>query len=235
VRPDLLVHELAARGTCGRARRAQGSAFPAACIVDLFAIDEVRWIGQPGYADRICVLNEKVRQFLLQAGPPAARSGRHRQPARSMPCMTVLQSRRAAACAANGWDDRRVSSWPAGRAGAASFRRPPGDPSLPHRVLDSLADWTLRQDDAVLCVRARAGQALPHLPVSDRIVATGQDWPAAPLLHAVDTVVTLTSTVGWKAAGRARLVQVLGSVFDDAMPLERFGLADAAVLWMPCR
>jgi hypothetical protein len=26
-----------------------------------------------------------------------------------------------------------------------------------------------------------------------------------------------------------RLVQVLGSVFDDAMPLARFGLADAAV------
>jgi hypothetical protein len=69
------------------------------------------------------------------------------------------------------------------------------------------------------------------LPHSRQVVATGQDWPLHPLLHAVDVVVTLTSTVGLEGrlAG-CRLVQVLGSVFDDAMPLARFGLADAAVL-----
>jgi hypothetical protein len=61
-------------------------------------------------------------------------------------------------------------------------------------------------------------------------VRTGQDWPLAPLLHAVDLVATLTSTVGLEGhlAG-ARLVQVQGSVFDAAMPLGRFGIADAVV------
>ena len=46
----------------------------------------------------------------------------------------------------------------------------------------------------------------------------------------MDAVVTLGSTVGLEGflAG-ARLVQVLGSVFDEAMPLARFGIADAAV------
>jgi hypothetical protein len=43
-------------------------------------------------------------------------------------------------------------------------------------------------------------------------------------------VVTLTSTVGLEGhLCGARLVQVLGSVFEGAMPLARFGVADAAV------
>ncbi len=59
---------------------------------------------------------------------------------------------------------------------------------------------------------------------------TGQDWPLAPLLHATDLVVTLNSTIGLEGhlAG-CRLIQVLGSVFDEAMPLARYGIADAAI------
>jgi len=68
------------------------------------------------------------------------------------------------------------------------------------------------------------------LPASDRIVVTGQDWALPELLHAVDTVVTLTSTVGLEGhLCGASLIQVLGSVFEPAMPLARFGIADAAV------
>ncbi len=71
---------------------------------------------------------------------------------------------------------------------------------------------------------------MPALPDSTQVRLTGQDWPLAPLLHAVDAVATLTSTVGLEGhlAG-ARLVQVTGSVFDEAMPLGRFGIADAVV------
>ena len=51
-----------------------------------------------------------------------------------------------------------------------------------------------------------------------------------PLLAAVDAVVTIGSTVGLQGAlAGTRLLQVVGSVFDDAMPLARFGIADAAV------
>jgi hypothetical protein len=68
------------------------------------------------------------------------------------------------------------------------------------------------------------------LPRDARIVVTGQDWALPPLLYAVNTVVTLNSTVAFEGflAG-ARVVQILGSVFDQAMPLSRFGMADAAV------
>jgi hypothetical protein len=101
---------------------------------------------------------------------------------------------------------------------------------LPAQVLAKLTDWVLREKDAVLCVRPRAGEAAPTLPASDRIVVTGQNWPLAELLHAADLVVTLTSTVGLEGhLCGARLIQVQGSVFESAMPLARFGIADAAV------
>ncbi|MBK9441734.1 MAG: hypothetical protein IPN53_10630 [Comamonadaceae bacterium] len=82
--------------------------------------------------------------------------------------------------------------------------------------------WVLARTDCVLCIRSRPGEALLAAPADPRIALTGQDWPLAPLLHATDLVVTLTSTVGLEGhlAG-CRLIQVLGSVFDNAMPLAR--------------
>jgi hypothetical protein len=131
----------------------------------------------------------------------------------------------------SGWQARRVVLWPNQAEPAIHpFDGRPGDPQLPSRVLAALVEWTLENDDAILCVRQRAGEPAPALPASPRIVVTGQDWPLAELLHATDVVVTLTSTVGLEGhLCGARLVQVLGSVFDAAMPLARFGVADAAV------
>lgn len=231
VRPDLLVATSAPRAERAAIEEARALGIPAVCIVDLFAMQEVRWIGQAGYADRICVLNDTVRASLLAAG---------RRPDEVVvtgnPAFDALQDPRvrqqgAALRAARGWEGKRVLLWPVQVEPAVHpFSGAPGDPALPGRCLQTLVDWTVAQDDAVLCVRPRAGQPAPELPDDPRIVLTGQDWPLPPLLHAVDLVVTLTSTVGLEGhlAG-ARLVQVLGSVSDDAMPLARFGIADAAV------
>lgn len=231
VRPDLLVATNSPRAERAAIEAARTLGIPAVCVVDLFAIDEVRWIAQPGYADRVCVLNEAVRDFLVAAG---------RQPreivATGNPAFDALQAPRlaeqgAALRARLGWQGKRVLLWPVQVEPALHpFDGTAGDPTLPGRALQALVEWTLAQPDAVLCVRARSGQAVAPLPAHERIVLTGQDWALPPLLHAVDLVVTLTSTVGLEGhlAG-TRLVQVLGSVFDAAMPLARFGIADAAV------
>ncbi|MBA2964149.1 MULTISPECIES: UDP-glycosyltransferase [Ramlibacter] len=231
VQPDLVVATNSPRGERAAILAARRLGIASACIVDLFAIDEVRWIGQPGYADRVCVLNDQVREFLLQAGRRPHEVVATGNPAFDALLDPAVVDAGRALRRRQGWDGRRVLLWPAqDEPSRHPFDGRPGDPTLPARALQRLIDWTLERPDAVLCVRARAGQALPALPPSPRIVATGQDWPLHPLLHAVDTVVTLTSTVGLEGrlAG-TRLVQVLGSVFDDAMPLARFGLADAAV------
>ena len=231
VRPDLVVATNSPRAERAAIEAAGALGIPAVCVVDLFAVDEVRWIGQPGYARRVCVLNEAVRDFLLAAGRQPHEIVATGNPAFDALHAPGLAQQGAALRAARGWDGKRVLLWPAQVEPALHpFNGSPGDPTLPDRALQALVGWTLAQPDAVLCVRPRAGQALPALPTHERIVLTGQDWPLPPLLHAVDLVVTLTSTVGLEGhlAG-ARLVQVLGSVFDAAMPLARFGIADAAV------
>jgi hypothetical protein len=230
-RPDLVVATNSPRAERAAIEASRALGIPSLCMVDLFAIDEVRWIGRPGYADKVCVLHEGVREFLIGAGrapdeivvtgnpafdalqaPDAARAGR--------------QLRRD-----RGWEGRRVLLWPSQAEPAVHpFSGVAGDPALPGRVLDAAVRWTLAQPDALLCVRPRAGEVPPGLPDDPRIVLTGQDIPLPALLHAVDLVVMLTSTVGLEGhlAG-ARLVQVQGSVFDEALPLGRLGIADADV------
>ena len=231
VRPDLVVATNSPRAERAAIEGARELGIPAVCIVDLFAIDEVRWIGQPGYADRICVLNEAVRDFLVAAGRQPREVVVTGNPAFDVLFDPKVRDEGRALRAARGWDGRKVFLW-ADQVEPAfhPFDGRPGDPTLPQRVLQALFDWTRAHPEAVLCVRPRPGQPAPALPEGSQFVLAGQDWPLPPLLHAVDAVVTLTSTVGLEGhlAG-ARLVQVLGSVFDEAMPLARFGIADAAV------
>lgn len=231
LRPDVVVATNAPRGERAAIVAAGRLGIPALCVVDLFAIDEVLWIGQAGYADRVCVLNAAVRDFLIAAG---------RRPeevvATGNPGFDALNAPEAVAAGRQlrqqrGWTDRCALLWPTQVEPAVHpFDGRPGDPTLPGRALQQLVQWTLARDDAVLCLRPRAGEAPPEVPAHERIVITGQDLPLPTLLHACDLVVTLTSTVGLEGhlAG-CRLVQVTGSVFDGAMPLLRYGIADDAV------
>lgn len=231
LRPDVVVATNAPRGERAAIVAAGRLGLPALCVVDLFAIDEVQWIGQAGYADRVCVLNAAVREFLIAAG---------RQPEEVVetgnPGFDALNAPEAVAAGQQlrqqrGWGDRRVLLWPTQfEPTVHPFDGRPGDPTLPGRALQQLVQWTLARDDAVLCIRPRAGETPPDVPAHERIVLTGQDLALPALLHACDLVVTLTSTVGLEGnlAG-CRLVQVTGSVFDEAMPLLRYGIADDAV------
>jgi hypothetical protein len=231
VRPDLVVVTNSPRAERAAVMAARGLGIPAVCMVDLFAVDEVRWIGAADYAQKVCVLNEGVRDFLIAAG---------RRPdqvvATGNPAFDVLRDPQHAARGRelrkqNGWERKRVILWPSQAEPAIHpFDGTRGDPGLPGRVLASVADWVRAHENAVLCVRPRAGEPAPSMPAHPRIILTGQDWPLPELLHATDVVVTLTSTVGLEGhLCGARLIQVLGSVFDAAMPLARFGVADAAV------
>lgn len=231
VRPDLVVATNSPRAERAAIEASRAEGIPCVCMVDLFAIDEVRWIGRPGYADKVCVLNESVRDFLVAAGRAPADIAVTGNPAFDALHAEGVAQQGAQLRRAQGWEGRRVLLWPHQTEPAVHpFSGVPGDPEVPARTLAAVVRWTLNQPDAVLCVRPRAGETAPPLPADPRIVVTGQDWPLPPLLYASDLVVTLTSTVGLEGhlAG-ARVVQVQGSMFDEALPLARFGSADASV------
>jgi len=134
--------------------------------------------------------------------------------------------------AIQGWGERKVVLWVQQvEPTLHPFTGQPSDPTLPDRAWRCLVDWALTRPDVVVCLRYRAGQALPAIPIHG-VVALPPDIPLAALLHATDTVVTLNSTVGLEGhLLGTKVIQVLGSVFDSAVPFLPFGIADEAV---PC-
>lgn len=231
VAPALVVATNSPRAERAAIMAAGALGLPSVCLVDLFCIDEVKWIGAPDYAQCVCVLNESVKRLLLSAGRTDAQVVVTGNPALDALCDPGNEVRGNQMRRDRGWKDKRVVLWPAQTEPRFHpFNGRPGDPMLPATALGEVLDWVRSRTDTVLCVRPRAGDLAPKLPADARIVVTGQEVNLCDLLFAVDLVVTLNSTVGLEGhlAG-ARLVQVLGSVFDQAMPLLAFGVADSAV------
>lgn len=231
VAPDLVFATNSPRAERASIEAARVLDLPSICLVDLFCIDEVKWIGESDYADKVCVLNDSVKQFLLSAGRVDSQVVVTGNPAFDDLANPIHVAAGASLRQDRNWGDKYVLLWPTQVEPASHpFNGTPGDVELPERALSQLMDWVLTRDDCVLCIRPRAGLAPMVLPDDPRIVVTGQDVSLPVLLQAVDLVVTLNSTVGLEGhlAG-ARLVQILGSVFDNAMPLKRYGVADEAV------
>lgn len=231
VAPALVVSTNSPRAERAAITAARTLGLPSVCMVDLFCLDEVKWIGHTGYADRVCVLNESVKQFLVAAGRRQEQIVVTGNPAFDTlgDAFQAAEGRRLRV--ERGWEGKYVLLWPTQVEPAYHpFNGFPGDVDLPRRALFSVIQWVLSRNDCLLCIRPRAGEALPAVPSDARIVFAGQEISLPGLLQAVDMVVTLNSTVGLEGhlAGTA-LVQVLGSVFDDAMPLKQYGVADEAV------
>jgi hypothetical protein len=231
VQPDLVVATNSPRAERAAIEAARALALPSVCLVDLFCIDEVKWIGDAGYANKVCVLNDSVKQFLVSAGRAESQVVVTGNPAFDDLVDPIHIVVGAQLRHDRHWDGKRVLLWPTQVEPAwHPFNGTPGDAYLPERALKRVIDWVLSRDDCVLCIRPRAGHAPMALPGDPQIVIAGQDVDLPALLQAVDLVVTLNSTVGLEGhfAG-TRLVQILGSVFDQAMPLKRYGVADEAV------
>ncbi len=231
IAPALVVATNSPRAERAAIMAARLLSLPSICLVDLFCLDEVKWIGESGYADKVCVLNDSVKQFLLSAGRTDRQVVVTGNPAFDDLVNPIHVTAGAQLRQNRNWGNKHVLLWPTQVEPAFHpFNGTPGDIDLPARALRQLIRWVLKRDDCVLCIRPRAGLAPLALPDDPRIVVEGQDVGLPALLQAVDLVVTLNSTVGLEGhlAG-TRLLQILGSVFDKAMPLKRYGVADEAV------
>ncbi len=228
MQPDLVVltNSPRAERAAGLAARALG--IPALCINSLFAIDEIAWIGQPGYCDRVCVLNEAIRDKLLAAG---------RQPAEIV--VTGNPSFDALFGDVEREAGRRLrASLPPGTTQIAVWASQPelpahptapgktGDPALPARILDELLAWANQTPGRHLLVRPHPNETLADPQSPNASVWRAGDWGIAAVLNACDAVVTMTSTVAVQAyAMGLPVLQVRGSIYDHSMPLKEMGMA----------
>lgn len=231
VSPSLVVATNSPRAEQAAIEAARELLIPSVCMVDLFAVDEKRWIGRPGYADRICVLNESVRQVLLAEGRAPEEVVVTGNPA--FDCLFDPAHRQAAIDVRrrlNVGDRKLVVYAPSPEPLRHPVREQTGNEQLPFEVLAGLAAWAQGRTDILLAVRPHPSQGREiSLPPGSNAVLTGQDWPLEPLLHASDAVCVTVSTVGLQAwlIGKP-VVQVPGSMFDDGAPYISMGIARGA-------
>ena len=236
LRPDVVVATNSPRAERAAIEAARRAGLPAVCLVDLFATDEVAWIGRPGYADRVCVLNDAVAARIVAAGRHAREVSVTGNPAFDVLCSPAARQAGASLRHERGWDAAEVVLWasqpepdehpsvPGGR----------GDPTLPLRIRAALEDWAGAAAGRLLVVRPHPSEVVVREGAGLRVhdaagVQSGHGLDLPALLNAVDAVVVMNSTVGLQAhlCGRP-VVQVLGSIFDESVPLWRHGMA------LPC-
>lgn len=232
LRPDLVVCTSAPRTERALLQAAGDLGLPSACVVDLFALDEIAWIGQSGFASRVCVLNEAVRQHLIEAG---------RTPGEvhvtGNPAFDALADPRWPALArqwrqAHGLTDRHVVLFASGLEQADHPMRPGvrGDPQLPRRIAAQISAFASAQAGHAAVIRPHPSEGAQHAGLGLPMTVCGQDVPVEVAVHVADTVVVIASTVAVQAAlcGR-RVIQVRGGLFEQTAPFVRFGFAQALV------
>ena len=226
-RPDLVVATNSPRAEQAAILAAGHLGIPSVCAVDLFALQEVRWIGQSGYANRVCVLNEAVRSMFLEHGRLMKEVVVTGNPAfdglmdpQAILAGAVLRQRR-------GWNDGRINVLWASQAEPQRhpFDGRPGDPLLPRRVEQVLRELIARMPGMRLVVRYHPNEQVHFVP-QERVELSTSEEVLAPLLHAVDLVVVTASTVGLEAslAGRP-VVSVDCTVFTADAPYSEMDIS----------
>jgi glycosyltransferase involved in cell wall biosynthesis len=226
-KPSLVVATNSPRAEQAAIIAAGNLGIPSVCAVDLFALQEVQWIGKSGYADRVCVLNETVRRMFLS---------HDRKPDEVVvtgnPAFDPLTSPETIAAGKRlrrerGWDDgRRVVLW----ASQVEPERHPftdrvGDPSLARRVETALRKIVAANQGLRLVVRYHPSERVNFEPAAHVDFSPASE-SISVLLHAVDAVVVTASTVGLEAAIAGRpVVSVDMSMFTPDTQYAELGVS----------
>lgn len=202
---------------------------PSVCAVDLFGIQEIEWIKSPHYASRICVLNEHVKNMFVDKGCQA-----EKVVVTGNPAFERLQLDDVRACgqemrASKGWSkDDIVVLWasqvePEQHPFVSGIR---GDSTMPRRIETSLRHLVAEDKKFRLVIRYHPSECVEFCAGQERVELSSSGEDLAVLLHAVDVVVVMTSTVGLEAylAG-CHVLSVAGSIFSEDAPYGQMGIA----------
>lgn len=227
VNPDLVVTTNSPRAERAALFVANDRLIPSVAIADLFGIIDGEWLSRNDYATQLCVLSESVRQHLIKLGREPDSITVTGNPAfdslwdqRVIPEARALRDHR-------GWGDKTVILWASQPEPERSpFLDKRGDPQLPLEIEKELCDFVEKNTDFALLIRPHPSENRKQTVSHARIAWSGQDESINAVLHAVDIVVTMTSTVGLQAhLVGLPVVTVDLSVGTHVMPMSKMGVS----------
>jgi len=198
------------------------------CLIDLFALQEVKWVGTKGYASKLCVLNQSVKDMLIDAGRSANEIEITGNPA--------FDSLSSLAAIASGNNIKKSRGWDCSKLTTLLYASQPepaqhpftdlnGDPELPRKIEQSLCDFIRVNTNFRLVVRYHPSENVDFLP-QERVYFSPREEDLHGLLHAVDIVIVTASTVGLEAylVGK-KVISVDNSIFTEDAPYSRMGIS----------
>jgi hypothetical protein len=226
--PDLVISTNSPRAERAAILAAGKLGMASVCVVDLLAVQEVAWIGQTGYADRVCVLNESVQQMFLERG---------RNPDEIVvtgnPAFDRLQSNEVKAAGLKlrterGWNDGVITLLWAPQVETKNHPFVPGlvgDPNLPRKIEQVLRRFVQDNSGFRLVVRYHPSENIDFI-VQEKVSLSPPSESLHELLHAVDGVITTASTVGVEASLiHKQVISVDCSIYTADLPLSAMGMA----------
>lgn len=225
--PKILVATNSPRSERALFLAARNLGIPAICIVDLFAIQEIKWIAEPGYASVICVLNDQVASYFVEQGCEAQTVVVTGNPAFDTLVTPEVQAAGVALRRARGFaESNKVILWASNvEPERHPFTGASGDPELPRRIEAELREIVARHQDWRLVVRYHPSETVGFSSAVNVQLSTREENLHA-LINAVDVVVVMGSTVGLEAhlAGRP-VISVDMSVFTHDAPYSKMGVS----------
>ncbi len=223
MQPDLVVATNSPRSEQAAIEAAAELSVPALCLVDLFAKQAIDWIAKQGYANKVCVMSEYVRQAFIAAGRKELEVV-----ATGNPIFDQLEAVRTTIKERQQISAReRVVLWASQIEPAVHpFTGAVGLPTLPRKIEEQLLHIAAKHPDRSFIFRPHPSEntICQSLPANVRISDKTEDLHG--LLTQVDTVVTMTSTVGLEAAlvGLPVVTVDLSVITSDA-PYSEMGIS----------
>lgn len=226
-KPDVVVATNSPRSERAAIMAAGELGIPAVCVVDLFASHERKWIGAPGYANRVCVLNNAIKEMFLGCGRKTDEVIVTGNPAFDVLLTDAAYNSGRELRIRRGWDDGRINILFASQPEPEKhpFNDKAGNPNLPDEIEDALRKFVAKNGGYRLIVRYHPSQN--HVfKEQENVELSTQAEEISTILHAVDLVITITSTVAVEAkvAGRP-VITVDKSIFSEDAQFSAMGIS----------
>jgi hypothetical protein len=221
---DLVVATNSPRSERASIIAASNVGIPSVCIVDLFALQEVKWIGERGYSKKVCVFSDYVKRLLIEAGRDSDDIAVTGNPAFDgladyNHSSVAMEMRRR-----KGWAGKKLVLWCSQvEPEIHPFTGERGDVDLPGKILRTLEDACKKNEGWHLLVRKHPSELTSGLPSA---VEDCSSDVLNDLLIACDAVVTMSSTVALEACLLGKPVATVDlSIFTKDAPFSDMGIS----------
>lgn len=223
--PDLVITTNSPRAERAAVDAAKDLGIPSLCLVDLFALQEISWIGKPGFANKVCVISDHVKDHIVAAGRRSDEVVVTGNPAFDQLAYLTVPASLGPKKTTILWASQVE---PEQHPMSADIY---GDPELPVRIERKICEIARKMPYAHFILRHHPSEKRNYVVEHTEQKNIEISKPSSSSLHeqliSADIVVTMTSTVALEAALLSKhVVTVDLSIFSNDAPFSAMGISN---------